>query len=63
MSHTAVEYLHLNDIVHRDIKPENILLMENKEVCKICDFGVSEMFVKVSLTRFYNRMVVDSPDY
>jgi len=43
----GVEYLHLNDVVHRDIKPENILIMEDEEVCKICDFGISEMFVKV----------------
>lgn len=42
----GVEYLHANDIVHRDIKPENILLMEDRIVCKIVDFGVSEMFIK-----------------
>jgi serine/threonine protein kinase len=43
----GVEYLHANDIVHRDIKPENILLTEDRVMCKIVDFGVSEAFVKV----------------
>lgn len=41
----AVEYLHENDVIHRDIKPENILFAdEDHLVCKIVDFGVSEMF-------------------
>jgi serine/threonine protein kinase len=45
----GVEYLHANDIVHRDIKPENILLTQDKVMCKIVDFGVSEAFVNVRL--------------
>lgn len=41
----AIEYLHENDVVHRDIKPENILFAtKNRVICKIVDFGVSEMF-------------------
>lgn len=41
----AVEYLHENGVIHRDIKPENILFAdEDHVVCKIVDFGVSEMF-------------------
>lgn len=42
----GIEYLHHNDIVHRDIKPDNILLQDNRKLCKIVDFGVSEMFTK-----------------
>lgn len=42
----GLEYLHANEIVHRDIKPENILLSADRQLVKLCDFGVSEMFTK-----------------
>ena len=35
----AVYFLHKNDLIHRDIKPENILLYDNNNICKLCDFG------------------------
>jgi serine/threonine protein kinase len=43
----GVEYLHFNDVVHRDLKPENILFTEDLQICKLVDFGVSEMFLNV----------------
>ena len=40
----GVNYLHENNIMHRDLKLENILYDEEKEICKISDFGLSRQF-------------------
>lgn len=37
----GLQYIHSQGIIHRDIKPQNILLAE-KGVVKICDFGIAE---------------------
>lgn len=37
---SALEYLHLRDVIHRDIKPENLLLGHTGDL-KIADFGWS----------------------
>ena len=37
---SAVEYLHINEIMHRDLKPQNILINAASGVLKIADFGL-----------------------
>lgn len=37
---SALQYLHVRDVIHRDIKPENLLLGNNGDL-KIADFGWS----------------------
>ena len=48
-AHTRLTHhtVHAQGIVHRDIKPDNCLIDED-DVLKIVDFGVSEMFEKES---------------
>ena len=41
----GLEYIHSKNIVHRDLKPEN-LLINNKKILKIIDFGLSNFIKK-----------------
>lgn len=41
------KYMHSADILHRDIKPANILINSNCSL-KICDFGLSRSYAKIS---------------
>jgi len=41
----CTDIVHAQGIAHRDIKPDNLLL-DARDVLKIVDFGVSEMFTK-----------------
>lgn len=35
----GMAYLHQSKIIHRDLKPQNLLLFNNFQTLKICDFG------------------------
>ncbi|XP_020630310.1 cyclin-dependent kinase-like 4, partial [Orbicella faveolata] len=41
----AVNFCHQHNCIHRDVKPENILITE-KGVIKLCDFGFARMLNK-----------------
>lgn len=37
----GLSHLYNNNIIHADIKPKNVLVTNNKDTLKICDFGLS----------------------
>jgi serine/threonine protein kinase len=41
----GIEAIHARQIIHRDIKPQNYLISNRQDgpVCKLCDFGFSEI--------------------
>ena len=52
----GLQYLHQNNILHRDIKTLNILL-NNKGMVKIGDFGLSRIFAENMKRKYTNRVV------
>ncbi|KAJ0988888.1 hypothetical protein J5N97_007244 [Dioscorea zingiberensis] len=40
----GVAYLHNMKIIHRDLKPDNLLIDQQQQQLKICDFGLSKRF-------------------
>jgi serine/threonine-protein kinase len=67
----ALSASHEQNVVHRDIKPENILLVPRRdddgtqrEVVKVCDFGIAEILGKQSADAGAKRAeVAGTPDY
>lgn len=53
----GLDYLHRQGVVHRDLKPENLLLTDDEitgePICKICDFGVSQMCEELEMTEHH----------
>ena len=48
----ALTFVHHQGCLHRDIKPENILITD-KGVVKICDFGFARHYSEWKLNAFY----------
>ena len=42
----SIEFCHRHGVIHRDIKPENLLIDENTNVLKLCDFGFARTLPK-----------------
>eukprot|EP01006_Ploeotia_vitrea_P008585 TRINITY_DN20622_c0_g1_i1.p1 TRINITY_DN20622_c0_g1~~TRINITY_DN20622_c0_g1_i1.p1 ORF type:complete len:899 (+),score=50.19 TRINITY_DN20622_c0_g1_i1:24-2699(+) len=56
----GLQYLHKVGVVHRDIKPQNVLIT-NRGVCKLADFGASRSLATV--TAVEGRSVAGTPAY
>ena len=57
----AIFFLHENNIIHRDIKPENLLLC-NKTLIKLCDFGWSTELEIANRTTFCGTLEYMAPE-
>ncbi|CDO96264.1 unnamed protein product [Kluyveromyces dobzhanskii CBS 2104] len=59
---SALQYLHLNNIVHRDLKIENIMISTSGEI-KIIDFGLSNLYdFKKQLHTFCGSLYFAAPE-
>ncbi|NLA74003.1 MAG: protein kinase [Deltaproteobacteria bacterium] len=58
---SALEYSHHMGVIHRDIKPANIMLDE-KGITKITDFGVAQMIEEIPSTGFFGTPSYMSPE-
>ena len=57
----AIYFLHLHSIIHRDLKPENLLLNE-KNIIKLCDFGWSVKLNDNKRTTFCGTVEYMAPE-
>ncbi|KAJ7451595.1 hypothetical protein FB451DRAFT_702631 [Mycena latifolia] len=59
---SGVEFLHKRGVVHNDIKPANILL-SNKNIPVLVDFGFAEKYDMKSGTAFHSNLSYGTPEY
>ena len=57
----AIYFLHLHSIIHRDLKPEN-LLINQKNIIKLCDFGWSVKLNDDKRTTFCGTVEYMAPE-
>ena len=57
----AIYFLHLHSIIHHDLKPENLLLNE-KNIIKLCDFGWSVKLNDNKRTTFCGTVEYMAPE-
>jgi len=59
----AINHLYNNKIIHRDLKPRNLLLTNNYNDLKICDFGFSHIYKQNEmLTTFCGSPLYMAPE-
>ncbi len=56
----ALDYAHANGVVHRDIKPANMMLLPDKGIIKLTDFGIARIS---DASRTRTGLVLGSPSY
>ncbi|HZP13403.1 MAG TPA: serine/threonine-protein kinase [Nevskiaceae bacterium] len=56
----ALDYAHSNGVVHRDIKPANMMLIPDKGIIKLTDFGIARIS---DASRTRTGLVLGSPSY
>ncbi|MBI3722985.1 serine/threonine protein kinase [bacterium] len=56
----AMHYAHNRGIIHRDLKPQNVLVTNDGDIPKICDFGLAKV-AESNLTRTGD--VMGTPQY
>jgi serine/threonine protein kinase/HEAT repeat protein len=55
-------YMHSNKFIHRDIKSENLLLSNNYETMKVCDFGFTKKTERVLTGTVLGTIVYMAPE-
>jgi serine/threonine protein kinase len=59
----AVYYCHLHAIVHRDLKIENIIITNERGICKLLDFGLSNFYENdKTLTTYCGSLYFAAPE-